>query len=102
MLADFAPYAHHTCINMQMDIEHTQPDYDRSMQPAGSFDIMLGRKLGTGCQLKYSDDMFTPEICESTTPIMSDSLEYYCADYEGGNITSVDNVRLLLSSRPNL
>ena len=35
---------------------HEHPDYDRSLQPAGSCDIMLGRSLGTGCQLKYSDD----------------------------------------------
>ena len=36
---------------------YTQPDYDRSMRPAGSCDIILGRKLGTGCQLKYSDGL---------------------------------------------
>ena len=27
------------------------------MRPARSCDIMLGRKLGTGCQLKYSDEL---------------------------------------------
>ena len=32
-----------------------QPSYDRLRRPAGMNDIMLGRKLGKGCQLKYAD-----------------------------------------------
>ena len=32
-----------------------QPSYDRSRRPAGINDIMLGRKMGKGCQLKYAD-----------------------------------------------
>jgi hypothetical protein len=32
-----------------------QPSYDRSRRPAGMNDIMLGRKMGKGCQLKYAD-----------------------------------------------
>jgi hypothetical protein len=32
-----------------------QPSYDRSRRPAGTNDIMLGRKMGKGCQLQYAD-----------------------------------------------
>jgi hypothetical protein len=33
----------------------SQPDYDRSRRSAGVNDIMLGRRMGAGCQLKYAD-----------------------------------------------
>jgi hypothetical protein len=52
---DFTPFAYQTCMDVQEGFLYTQPDYDRSMRPARSCDIMLGRKLGTGCQLKYAD-----------------------------------------------
>ena len=54
---DFSPFAHQTCMDVQEGFLYIQSDYDRSMRPAGSCDIMLGRKLGTGCQLKYSDEL---------------------------------------------
>ena len=55
---DFSPFAHHTvCMDVHEGFLCIQPDYDRSMRPAGSCDIMLGCKLGTDCQLKYSDEL---------------------------------------------
>ena len=54
---DFSLFAYQTCMDVQEGFLYTQPDYDRSMRPARSCDIILGRKLGTGCQLKYSDEL---------------------------------------------
>jgi hypothetical protein len=66
---DFAPYVNHTCIernkaqdealktsrnNVDM-MTCSRPNYDRSRRPAGVNDVMLGRKMGKGCQLKYAD-----------------------------------------------
>jgi hypothetical protein len=59
-------FAHPTCMDSQEDDLQTQSDYDRSMQPVGSCDIMLGRNLGTECQLKYLDDFSIRKMDEST------------------------------------
>ena len=66
-----------------MKYPYGQTAYNRSLRPAGSNDIMLGRNLGTGCQLKYADDLFqisqtqlpdTSYMCTGQSPIPDTSV----------------------------
>ena len=66
-----------------MKYPYGQTAYNRSLRPAGSTDIMLGRNLGTGCQLKYADDLFqisqtqlpdTSYMCTGQSPLPDTSV----------------------------
>ena len=71
----FETFENHTCINENTGYTPGQTAYNRSLHPAGSNDIMLGRNLGSGCQLKYADSLFQISyMCTDHSPLPGTSV----------------------------